>query len=163
MVKPVFRIFVFCLVSVLAFNLYAFDVMADRNENGQAADFTLQNLDGKSVSLSDFKGRAVILFFWTTWCPHCRDKVPMLNREHKNIKSVGIELLAININEPKNRIKEFADKNSIAYPVLLDSDGRVSSQYNVIGVPTFILINKEGKVVFSDNSFPSDYKDKLSR
>ncbi len=163
MVKLIAVIFIFCLVFILVLNLHIFDFKANQDENKQASDFTLQDLDGKSVSLSDFKGEAVMLFFWTTWCPHCRNKVPMLNREYKNIKSAGIELLAINVNEPRNRIKEFADKNSIAYPVLLDSDGRVFSQYNVIGVPTFILISREGKVVFTGNSFPSGYKGILSR
>jgi len=136
--------------------------MTNRYVDKQAYEFSLQDLSGNDVSLKDFQDKAVVLFFWTTWCPHCRRQIRILNEEYENMKSSGIELLAIDINEPQPRVKDFVDKYSIAYPVLLDYDGRVAYEYGAIGVPTLVFISKERKIKSISNIFPGKYQEILS-
>ena len=120
--------------------------------------FKLVNLAGSQTSLSDFKGRPVMLFFWATWCPYCRDEFPILEKEYAGMKRSGVELLAIDIGEAKERVEKFLSRKSVEFPVLLDSDSRVAEAYNLIGVPTFVLVDSQGKIRSQGNSFPDNYK-----
>ncbi len=146
------------LVLGLCFNLYALDLFQPDYKDAVASDFTLQDLSGNSVSLSDFKDKPIILFFWTTWCPNCRREIFRLNQEYKSLRSEGVELLAIDIGESKSRIESFTKNYSIEYPVFLDSDSSVAYKYGILGVPTIILINKEGNIASVSHTFPEDYK-----
>lgn len=159
MVRLLSKIFIFCLVFVLSFNLYALDFMANKYQGKEAPDFTLSDLSGKDISLKDFQDKAVILFFWTTWCPHCRRQIQILNKEYDNMKSSGIELLAINIDEPKERVEEFMVQYSIGYPMLLDYDGIVASKYQVIGIPTLVFISRDRKISSAYNDLPHNYRE----
>jgi peroxiredoxin len=150
------------LLSLLCFNLYAFDSFQSGPKNEKAPDFTLQDISGRSVSLSNYSNKAVVLFFWTTWCPNCRKDLSNFNKEYDNLKSSGIELLAIDVQESKAKVESFVKSNSIKYPVLLDIGGNVSSKYKVVGVPTIILISKQGIILSVSHAFPSDYKNTLA-
>jgi peroxiredoxin len=113
-----------------------------------APDFTLKDLNGKNVRLSDFRGRnPVLLVFSTTWCPHCRAQVPLINDIYSKYKGKGLQVFHVDIQEPADRIKSFVNKYKVAYPVLLDADAKVSKQYKVVGVPANVLITKEGAIV----------------
>lgn len=151
-----------CLVLSFCFNLNAFDYFQPKSQNETASDFTLQDLSGNNASLSDFYEQSVVLFFWTTWCPHCRRALSNFNNEYENLKSEGIELLAIDIGESEARVENFIKKYSIQYPILLDYNSDVAQKYGVMGVPTVILINKEGSVVSVSHTFPTNYKSLLS-
>lgn len=120
-----------------------------------APDFELNTLDNRTVILSSHKGnKKVLLVFWTTWCPFCRDQLDIINDKHQELAEEGVEVLAINAGESSAKVKRFlADKN-VPYNILLDEDHSVARLYKVIGVPTYILIDKDGQIVFKDNSFP---------
>ena len=122
-----------------------------------AADFKLKDLAGKEVILSDYKGKAnVILFFWTTWCPYCREELKQLNNDYASLKKNSIELLAINVGEPKYKVANFVEARGLNFKVLLDQDNRVADSYNILGVPTYFVVNKSGQITFSDNHYPKD-------
>ena len=156
-----FVIFMLCLVVFLCFRLYAFNIMENKLINEIAPDFTLQDLSGQDISLSDLQGKGVIIFFWTTWCPHCRNALPVLSREYQDMLDSDIELLAINIRESKELVESYAQRNSLDFPVLLDWDSEVASTYEVVGVPTIVLVSSEGKIVSVSNSLPEDYRELL--
>ncbi|MBU1871834.1 MAG: TlpA family protein disulfide reductase, partial [Candidatus Omnitrophica bacterium] len=125
-------------------------------------DFTLKDLDGKEVRLAEFKGKQpVVLFFWTTWCPYCLRELRYLNSIYQNFISDDIVVLSINVQESKAKVKKFISKNPTLLKVLLDSDGVVAYSYRLIGVPTFILINKKGEIVFKDHYFPIETYQRL--
>ncbi|MBL7130369.1 MAG: TlpA family protein disulfide reductase [Candidatus Omnitrophica bacterium] len=149
---------VLCLVLFLCLNLYAFDFFQSRTENKTALDFTLQDLSGRNISLSDFSDKAIVLFFWFTSCPACRGELLNFNKEYENLQSSGIELLAIDIGESKARVERFVNLYSLQYPILLDYDGSVAYKYGVMGVPTIILISKQGNIVSVSHSLPNNYK-----
>ena len=129
-----------------------------------APDFTLLDLENKEFSLSSLKGKPVILFFWTTWCPHCQKELKLLNTTHAELLKNGVELVTINVEEPADKIRRFMGTYSLSFRVLLDIDLKASQAYEVIGVPTYFLINKEGRIVFNNHYFPhEEYKELISK
>ena len=119
-------------------------------------DFTLQDANGKDVSLSRFIGKKpVLLAFWATWCPPCHEAVPLLNRMHtESPASGGIQILAVDFMESKEKANSFINRKQVTYPVLLDTKGQVARKYKVVGIPTYILLDRDGKVVYRDHELP---------
>jgi peroxiredoxin len=132
-----------------------------RNETPErASNFTLLGLENKQFSLSDFKGKPIILFFWTTWCPYCRKELKQLNTMHAQFLRDGVELVAINVEEPVDKVQKFIGSYPFSFRVLLDTDGKVARAYGILGVPSYNLINKEGRIVFDNHYFPQkEYQD----
>ncbi len=122
-----------------------------------ATNFRLKDIEDKEYILYDFIGKDLILFFWTTWCPYCIEELQDLERRYLSFKSEGIELLSINIGESKERVLRFLKRLKINFPILLDRDQKVSLQYDILGVPTYILINKHGEIKFYGHHLPKDY------
>lgn len=113
-----------------------------------APDFTLSAFDGKKVSLKDFKGKAVFLNFWATWCPPCTIEMPSMEALHKRFKDKGLVVIAVNSEEDEKKVSKFIKKKGYTFLVLLDSYGSVSSDsYRAIGFPTTYLIDRHGMVV----------------
>ena len=109
-------------------------------------DFTLNDLNDQTVSLDDYKGKIVFVDFWASWCPPCRQSIPVvesLYEEYKNNKDVVI--LGINMNEDKSVISQFVLDNNINYKVLI-GDAKVASNYNIRGIPAFFIIDQTGKI-----------------
>jgi len=128
-----------------------------------APDFSLPTIAGKTVALKDLKGKGTILFFFTTWCPYCRQKLPLLAKQSEKYQSEGFEILATDVGESKAKVSSFATKEHLPFDILLDVDMKVSEAYGVLGVPTFILISKGGLVVYEGNEMPSNYQELLNK
>ncbi|MEK6266782.1 MAG: TlpA family protein disulfide reductase [Clostridium sp.] len=114
-----------------------------------ALDFELKDLNGKEVSLSDFKGKKVFLNFWASWCPPCKAEMPDIERLYSETKDTDLVILAVNVGESKNTAKSFIDNNKYNFTVLLDSDQNLANQYNIKGFPTSFFIDKEGNIISS--------------
>lgn len=113
----------------------------------KAPDFTLKSLNGTPVSLSEYKGKNVVLLdFWASWCPPCRAAMPTLDRLSTQYGSKGLKIISINQQESADKASFFVKDLGYRQPVLLDADGSVCEQYGVTVLPTFVLIDKEGKV-----------------
>jgi thiol-disulfide isomerase/thioredoxin len=109
-------------------------------------DFSLQDLNGKTVKLSDYKGKVVLIEFWATWCPPCREAVPGLMKLHKAYKEKGLVVLAVSLDQGGwDEVKSFIAQQGITYKVLKGTDD-VSMQYRVRSIPMSLLLNKEGKI-----------------
>ena len=112
-----------------------------------APDFSLKDLQGKAYKLSAQRGKPVLIFFGTTWCPSCRIELPLCKEIYQTYVRRGLDVIYINIMEPKDKVARFAKTNSLPFRVLLDADGEVANDYEIIGVPTFVLLDKEGKII----------------
>lgn len=112
-----------------------------------APDFSLYDINGKMLKLSNQKGNPVIMFFGTTWCPACRSEMPYYKALYDKYTKRGLKFLYIDINESTKRVARFAKENSFPYIVLLDSDGSVANNYNITGVPTLFLLDKNGNII----------------
>jgi len=120
-------------------------------------DFTLQNLRGVPVSLGQYIGKKpVLLVFWATWCPHCNESVPEINRIHaESGNGKRLQILALDFLESPEKVDSFVRRKQVSYPVLLDRRGKVARTYRVVGIPTYILIDREGRIVYRDHLIPN--------
>ncbi|WP_052737621.1 TlpA disulfide reductase family protein [Bacillus sp. SA1-12] len=139
---------IICLVFTEANGVYA----AERKvvqEGQQANDFTLKTVEGKTVSLSEYKGKIVVMNFWTTWCTYCQEEMEELNKFSEEMQSVNVELLGVNVTsseENERAVIQFVNHADIPYRVGMDVNGEVSKSYNIIGIPTTFIIDEKGIV-----------------
>ena len=110
-----------------------------------APPFTLKNLAGEKVDLNEYKGRKIMINFWATWCPPCKEEMPAMEKFYKN-HSEEIEILAINL-DPQNDVKAFAEKNKLSFPILLDESGTTQQTYQIISIPTTFIIDENGVIL----------------
>ncbi len=111
-----------------------------------APQFALKDENGKTHRLSDYRGKVVVLNFWATWCPPCRYEMPSMERAHQIVKGEGIVLLAVNVGETEDQVFEFTGRYPVTFPLLLDTDGSITRNYPVIGLPTTFIIDPKGQV-----------------
>lgn len=109
-----------------------------------APDFTLLDLDGNVVHLSDFRGKTVVMNAWATWCPPCRKEFPELVDLYEANKERGLIVLGLNLQEPREQVRRFAEDYGATFPIVIDVDGDVVSQYRLLGLPTTWFIDSEG-------------------
>ena len=112
----------------------------------QAFDFSLQDLEGNTVALSDFRGRKVMLNFWATWCGPCRAEIPHMVELYQERRHEGLEIVAVNLRESQKRASAFANQFDMSFTVLLDPKARVGKAYFVRGIPTSVFINEDGVI-----------------
>lgn len=113
---------------------------------GAAPAFTLQDMNGKPVSLADFRGKVVVLDFWATWCPPCKKEIPDFVELQRQYGSKGVQFVGIALDEP-NKVTEFVQQNGINYPILLGNDAITAKYGGIDGIPTTFVIDKNGKIV----------------
>lgn len=122
-------------------------VLGQGNQDDRAPDFTLKDLDGRNVRLSDYKGKTIVLYFMATWCPECRSTIPQLKEIYSSYNEKGLVLLSIDVMESKEKVAAFSRKHNIPYSTLLDEDGTVYRSYGVGGVPLKALIDRSGRII----------------
>jgi len=108
-------------------------------------DFTLPALSGELISLSDYAGKPVLINFWATWCPPCRIEMPAIQHVFDEQDGAFV-VLAVNLEETHAVIQPFVDELGLTFPILLDSDGLVTWQYRVLGLPTSVFVTPEGTI-----------------
>lgn len=111
-----------------------------------APDFKLLGLDGKTVSLRDFRGQPVMLNFWASWCGPCRYEMPFFEQIHAEWSGKGLVILAVNIGENVTTVREFIDESGFTFPILLDSNQNVTLRYNVRSIPTTFFLDRSGVI-----------------
>ena len=116
--------------------------------NVPAPDFELQDTNGKTHRLSDYRGRPVIINFWTTWCPPCREELPSMNRAWKQLEKENIAMLAINMGEDEDTIFIFSADYPTDFPILMDQSGDVIARWPVKGLPTTYVIAPDGSIAY---------------
>lgn len=115
-----------------------------------APDFELETLEGETAKLSDYRGKKVILNFWTTWCPPCRAEMPhMQDYYDQKAKEDNVEILAVNLTTADHgmeKITSFVSEYGLAFPILLDAEGDMGTVYQAVTIPTSYILDTEGRV-----------------
>jgi peroxiredoxin len=114
-----------------------------------AGEFALPDLDGKSVRLSSFKGKVVLLNFWATWCSTCEKERPVIERLWQTYRSRGFVVLAVSVDRSSTAtVRRYVERHGLSFLHLHDRDDRVSPDYWVMGIPTSVLITTEGLLAY---------------
>lgn len=121
----------------------------------KAADFSLKDLSGKQVSLSSYKGKALLLAFFQTTCPACQDELPQLERLYQKYRSKNFDVIAVSIRESADTVRLFVRKNKLSFTVLLDENVEVSRAYKVRFIPSIFILDRSGHITFSSYSVPA--------
>lgn len=122
------------------------EAQANELEGKPAPDFTLDNLNGGTQSLSQLKGSVVVLDFWATWCPPCRESLPHLDALYKELSPKGLKVFAVDLQEEKSTVSDYIKKHNLTFPVLLDSTGKVGGLYKANAIPQTVVVAKDGTV-----------------
>ncbi len=125
----------------------------------RAPGFTLPALNGSSVSLSDFRGKVVMVHFWATWCPPCVEELPTLAKLNQSLAGKDFEMLAVSVDEGgADAVTSFLRRNNLDVPVLLDTAHAISSQYGTYKFPETYILDREGIVRYKIIG-PRDWRD----
>ncbi len=124
-------------------------------------DFTLESIDGESYTLSELKGNVIIVDFWATWCPPCRNSIPALSRLYDKYHDRGFMILGIS-NEDVNTLREFRDAQQIPYPIL-SATNEVLQAYEVKGIPQLFFFDKKGVVRKSQTGYSPELEAQFDR
>lgn len=135
---------------------------AVRAQQGMATNFTVRDLTGKHLRLSDFRTKLVFMSFWTTWCTSCVRKLPHLEKLYQKYKAKGFVVLSISMDGPETRamVRPVVQRYKLTFPVAIDSETQVVKLYNPKRASSFFVLFKRGKVVriregFQINDLPA--------
>lgn len=146
------------VVAVVAFAGCATTPSSDEvsPSSGSAPDFTLRDVDGRDVRLSDFEGRVVVLDFWATWCVPCEAAMPHLQTLFEKYKGQGLTILGVSMDGPEtlSSVAPFARRYGLSFPVLLDVETKVTGIYNPkSAAPLSVFIGRDGRVAHTKQGF----------
>ncbi|KAB2965345.1 MAG: TlpA family protein disulfide reductase [Thermoanaerobaculia bacterium] len=110
--------------------------------------FRLAALDGRQLGPEALRGRVVLYDFWATWCGPCHVQAEILHALYPAYAGRGVEFVAVAVGEPEEVVREFVRESPHPYPVLLDPEDRLSAELRILGLPTLIVTDREGRVVF---------------
>jgi peroxiredoxin len=133
--------------------------LAALTPSSPAPDFTLRSIDGQNLRLREQRGKVVMVNFWATWCGPCRVEMPHLNRLYEKYRSAGFMLFGVNVDDDVRNAVALARKMELKFPVLADSDKRVSKQYDLSAMPSTVLIDRDGRVRHVHRGYRDGYED----
>lgn len=112
----------------------------------------LNDANGKKFMLQDYRGKVTVVNFWASWCSPCIEEIPSLNRLREQMQGQPFELISINYADSPAKIREFLKQVRVEFPVLVDPNGKVAQQWNVIGFPSTFVIGKDGRIKYGVNA-----------
>ncbi len=145
-------VLVMLIVAIAAIVLFVIVKQAPREvkiiaEGDQAPEFRLSTLDGKQVSLSDFRGKVVMVHFWATWCPPCVEELPTIERLYRALQGTDFVLLAVSVDQGgPDAVVSFMKKHNLTIPVLLDPGAPVAHSYGTFKFPETYILDRSGVV-----------------
>ncbi len=151
--KPLMRPLVMLLLgSILLAGLTA------RAVSGVAPDFALQSRAGETVSLAELRGQVVMINFWATWCGPCREEMPHLEALHQRYAALGFTLLGVNVEENSEDAEEWLEETPVSFSILFDPENYVSELYDVVAMPSTVLVDRQGNLRFSHHGYQPGYE-----
>lgn len=138
--------------------LLAFAALSTASINKTLApDFTLKSHTGENIKLSELRGQVVMINFWASWCGPCRQEMPLLDALYARYEPLGFTLLGVNVEEDPGKAKSMIDDLSLGFPILFDSENSVSKQYEVIAMPSTVIVDRDGKIRYIHHGYkPGD-------
>ena len=135
--------FVFLLLCALAASVHADEL---KRWSGPTPGLELADLEGKRHRLADYRGAAVVVNFWATWCVPCRDEMPSIERLRASLEGRPFAVLAVNLAEPESRIRKFLETVAVRFPVLLDRDTKTARAWQAKVLPATYIVGPDGRI-----------------
>jgi peroxiredoxin len=152
------------LIFILTGLFVAVSVTADQGL-GTAPDFSLPDASGGSVALADFKGQVVLINFWASWCGPCRKEMPLLDELSTRYAPLGFTMLGVNVEEDSSAANGFLSGTPVNFPVLYDRENTVSKLYDVIAMPSTVIVDRAGQIRYIHHGYEAgneqDYQDQI--
>ncbi len=124
-----------------------------------APDFTLKSRSGENIKLSELRGEVVMVNFWASWCAPCRQEMPLLEDIYDRYSDMGFTLLGVNVEEDSSAALDLLKEIPVTFPILLDTRNSVSKLYNVVAMPSTVILDRDGKVRFIHRGYLPGYED----
>lgn len=143
--------------------IFIVHVNADDLTGKSAPAFSTQDIDGKEITLSDYRGKVVLLDFWASWCMPCREEFPFLVKFYRKHQKEDFIILAVNIDDKEENMRSFLTKNHATnvFPVIFDREKSIPPMYELESMPTSIFIDKKGIIRFTHTGFNDTRKDEF--
>ncbi len=147
-IQKLFSVLYLCLVAAACSAEKGEDLLTALPDPEAAPAFDLKTPDGSRVRLSDFRGKPLVVNFWSTWCPPCRAEMPSFQRAWEQLEHEGIGVIAINVGEDAQTIAEFTKKTPVTFPLPMDLDSQVIATWQVRGLPTTFVVDSQGRLAY---------------
>jgi peroxiredoxin len=146
------RVLIYGIVALCLLGLYLASRSASRKPQvsgatNSAPDFTVTDINGKKLSLSNYRGKVVLLDFWATWCTPCRAEIPHFVEMQEKLGSQGFQVVGISMDDDAKPVKEFYQQFKMNYPVAIGDDRLAQSFGGVLGLPVNFIIDRDGRIV----------------
>jgi peroxiredoxin len=125
---------------------------------GPAPNFTLKDTAGNNMRLSELRGNVVLINFWASWCGPCRQEMPLLDELYTQYKPLGFTILGVNVEENSADAKDLLEKIPVSFPVLFDNENKVSKMYNVVAMPSTVIVDRDGNMRYVHLGYQPGYE-----
>ena len=130
---------------------------------GHAPDFTLKSRGGENLKLSEYRGDVVMINFWASWCGPCRQEMPLLEELYKKYSDLGFTLLAVNVEEDSSKADGLLREIPVTFPVLFDNTNKVTKLYNVVAMPSTVIVDRDGNIRYIHKGYLPGYEDEYQK
>ena len=117
-------------------------------------------MGGENIKLGEQAGNVVMINFWASWCGPCRKEMPLLNDLHNKYEPLGFTVLGVNVEEDSTKALEFISDTPVDFPILFDSANEVSKLYEVLAMPTTVLVDRDGNIRYIHKGYKDGDEDK---
>lgn len=144
---------------VLLLAAFVGNSICQEKDGAQSPDFEGKTTQGNEIKLSNYLGKVVLIDFWASWCPPCREEMPELIKFYKTHKDPKFELIAVNIDNHSENMQSFLDKlfPKPAFPIIVDDNQKIPLLFNIEAMPTTIFVDKKGKIRYRHDGFKETY------
>ena len=140
--------------------LMALAAGSSASPEGPAPGFSLPSRAGDEISLDQYQDQVIMINFWASWCAPCRQEMPLLEQIYQRYEPLGFTLLGVNVDEnPEDALAFLQESEDVSFPILFDSESQVSQLYEVIAMPSTLVLDREGTVRFVHHGYQVGYED----
>ncbi len=157
--KTFIRFFKYATCGLLACNLLSITAATADTSPQTAPDFTLKSNAGKNLRLSEYRGEVVMINFWAAWCALCRQEMPLLEELYAEYQPLGFTILGVNVEEDSTQARKMLSELPVSFPILFDSQSTVSKLYDVVAMPSTVLVDRDGNVRYLHQGYKPGYEE----